>query len=55
MGMSATDKEFAALEWLYQQIILDHYKRPHNFGTLDDAEVSDEEEIRFAVTILRCT
>ncbi len=45
--MSTADKEFGALDWLYQQIILEHYKRPHNFGTLDDADASEEEENPF--------
>ncbi|MCS7265286.1 MAG: SUF system NifU family Fe-S cluster assembly protein [Armatimonadetes bacterium] len=42
--MSATDKEFIALDWLYQEIILDHYKRPRNFGTLESANTVLEEE-----------
>ncbi|MGQ9729492.1 MAG: Fe-S cluster assembly sulfur transfer protein SufU, partial [Candidatus Fervidibacter sp.] len=42
--MSAPEKEQIALDWLYQEIILDHYKRPRNFGTLDNAGVVVEEE-----------
>jgi nitrogen fixation protein NifU and related proteins len=42
--MSATDKEIVALDWLYQEIILDHYKRPRNFGTLENADAVAEEE-----------
>ena len=42
--MSATDKEIVALDWLYQEIILDHYKRPRNFGTLEKADAVAEEE-----------
>ncbi|MCS7192065.1 MAG: SUF system NifU family Fe-S cluster assembly protein [Armatimonadetes bacterium] len=42
--MSLTDKEFIALDWLYQEIILDHYKRPRNFGTLESANAVLEEE-----------
>ncbi len=42
--MSAKDKEFIALDWLYQEIILDHYKRPRNFGTLEGANAVVEEE-----------
>jgi len=42
--MSAMDKEFVALDWLYQEIILDHYKRPRNFGTLEHPDVSADEE-----------
>ncbi len=42
--MSGTDKEFIALDWLYQEIILDHYKRPRNFGTLEGANAVAEEE-----------
>ncbi len=45
--MSATDKEAVPLDWLYQEIILDHYKRPRNFGTLPDAVVSVGEENPF--------
>ncbi len=45
--MSATDGEFAALDWLYQEIILDHYKRPRNFGTLDSPDAVMEEENPF--------
>lgn len=42
--MSSTDKESVNLDWLYQEIILDHYKRPRNFGTLENADVVVEEE-----------
>lgn len=42
--MSAIDKEPLKLDWLYQEIILDHYKRPRNFGTLDNADAVAEEE-----------
>jgi len=42
--MSAADKEPLKLDWLYQEIILDHYKRPRNFGTLDNADAVAEEE-----------
>jgi len=42
--MSAIDKEALKLDWLYQEIILDHYKRPRNFGTLDNADAVAEEE-----------
>ncbi len=42
--MSAMDKEPPKLDWLYQEIILDHYKRPRNFGTLDNADAVAEEE-----------
>ncbi len=42
--MSAMDKEFVALDWLYQEIILDHYKRPRNFGALEHPDVSADEE-----------
>lgn len=42
--MSAPEKEQIALDWLYQEIILDHYKRPRNFGTIDNADVTVEEE-----------
>jgi nitrogen fixation NifU-like protein len=45
--VSATDREFAALDWLYQEIILDHYKRPRNFGTLDNPDAVMEEENPF--------
>ncbi|HYS03420.1 MAG TPA: SUF system NifU family Fe-S cluster assembly protein, partial [Candidatus Eisenbacteria bacterium] len=27
---------------LYREQILDHYKNPHNFGELDDADVAQE-------------
>jgi nitrogen fixation NifU-like protein len=42
--MSATDKEIVALDWLYQEIILDHYKRPRNFGTLENPDAVAEAE-----------
>jgi len=42
--MNAEDKEPLKLDWLYQEIILDHYKRPRNFGTLDNADAVAEEE-----------
>ncbi|MCX7643192.1 MAG: SUF system NifU family Fe-S cluster assembly protein [Armatimonadetes bacterium] len=42
--MSAADKEALKLSWLYQEIILDHYKRPRNFGTIDNADLVAEEE-----------
>lgn len=42
--MNAPEKEQIALDWLYQEIILDHYKRPRNFGTLGNADVIVEEE-----------
>ncbi|GBC98537.1 Zinc-dependent sulfurtransferase SufU [bacterium HR17] len=45
--MSEPDREFAALDWLYQEIILDHYKRPRNFGTLEAPDVAVEEENPF--------
>lgn len=45
--VSTTDREFAALDWLYQEIILDHYKRPRNFGTLDSPDAVTEEENPF--------
>lgn len=45
--MSAPDREFAALDWLYQEIILDHYKRPRNFGTLENPDASMEEDNPF--------
>ncbi|MCS7223157.1 MAG: SUF system NifU family Fe-S cluster assembly protein [Armatimonadetes bacterium] len=45
--MTAKDQEFASLEWLYQEIILDHFKRPRNMGTVDGADVSEEEDNPF--------
>ncbi|MFN3420387.1 MAG: Fe-S cluster assembly sulfur transfer protein SufU [Armatimonadota bacterium] len=42
--MSVIDREPVKLDWLYQEIILDHYKRPRNFGTLDNADAVAEEE-----------
>jgi nitrogen fixation NifU-like protein len=34
--------ESAELSALYQELILDHYRRPRNKGTLDDADASVE-------------
>lgn len=45
--MSKTEKEFVTLDWLYQEIILDHYKRPRNFGKLDQPDASADEENPF--------
>ena len=28
----------------YREFILDHYKRPRNFGTLEDPDITNEEE-----------
>ncbi len=28
---------------MYREYILDHYKQPHNFGTLDDPDISHED------------
>lgn len=42
--MSVIDREPVKLDWLYQEIILDHYKRPRNFGALDNADAVAEEE-----------
>ncbi len=42
--MSAIEKEPLTLDWLYQEIILDHYKRPRNFGVIDNADAVAEEE-----------
>lgn len=45
--MGITDEEFATLDWLYQEIILDHYKRPRNFGKLNDPDAQADEENPF--------
>lgn len=29
---------------LYREFILDHYKKPRNFGTLEDPDVTNEED-----------
>ncbi len=29
---------------LYRELILDHYKHPHNYGTLDPADISYEDD-----------
>lgn len=42
--MSMTEKEPLKLSWLYQEIILDHYKRPRNFGVIEKPDAVAEEE-----------
>jgi nitrogen fixation NifU-like protein len=31
------------MDSLYKEIVLDHYKNPHNFGTLDPADYTAED------------
>ncbi len=45
--MTAKDQEFTSLEWLYQEIILDHYKRPRNIGIVESPDASEEEDNPF--------
>ena len=33
-----SDEDLGRLDELYQEVILDHYKSPRNFGTLSDAD-----------------
>ena len=32
------------MEDLYREVILDHYQNPRNYGTLDPADISSEED-----------